>query len=242
MSGKDAFGEGLLAYQKNGRGLEIIERDDGLIDAIESPRTYFAPFSDWKGLDKRVLAMAKGRVLDVGCGAGRFCLEAQKGGLEVLGIDLSPLALRICRERGVKKTRLLDLESVGRLEPATFETVVMMGNNLGLLGSRAKARRILKALFRVTTTSARIYGTTLDPYQTRDPLHLAYHRRNRARGRMGGQIRIRVRYRVHKGPWFDYLFLSERELQALVRGTGWKLEKKLAGDGPNWVAVLAKAR
>ena len=43
---------------------------------------------------------------------------------------------------------------------------------------------------------ARIIAHGTDPYGTTDPVHLAYHRRNRERGRLGGQLRLRLRYRM----------------------------------------------
>ena len=121
-----------------------------------------------------------------------------------------------------------------------FDTVVLYGNNLGLLASRAKGRRLLRRLHRATTDRGRIIGEILDPYTTEDPLHLAYHDRNRKRGRMSGQIRIRIRYRDVATPWFDYLFLSRPELEELLEGTGWRLARMYEDDGPIYVAIMEK--
>ena len=66
-----------------------------------------------------------GRVLDVGCGAGRVALYLQnERRLEVLGIDSSPLALRVAKARGARKTRLVAFKDVG-FGPGSFDTVVM---------------------------------------------------------------------------------------------------------------------
>ncbi|MDG6899020.1 MAG: class I SAM-dependent methyltransferase [Nitrososphaerota archaeon] len=46
----------------------------------------------------------KGKVLDVGCGAGRVALYLQGWGLDVVGVDNSPFALRVARLRGVRNT------------------------------------------------------------------------------------------------------------------------------------------
>jgi 2-polyprenyl-3-methyl-5-hydroxy-6-metoxy-1,4-benzoquinol methylase len=43
----------------------------------------------------------KGRILDLGCGNGIFLSEAKSFGYEVMGVDISPLAVHICKERGV---------------------------------------------------------------------------------------------------------------------------------------------
>ena len=58
---------------------------------------------------------------------------------------------------------------------------------------------------------------------------------------MGGQLRIRIRFREIASPWFDYLFLSRRELEEILEGTGWRLARMIEDDGP-YVAVIEKSR
>jgi protein phosphatase len=62
---------------------------------------------------------------------------------------------------------------------------------------------------------------------------------NRRRGRMDGQVRIRVRYRELATPWFDYLMVGEDELRALLDGTGWRLTRTL-GSPELYVAIVDK--
>jgi SAM-dependent methyltransferase len=238
----DGYGEMLLAALEDGGSemLEIVERDDGLIMASRfGVAHYLAPYRKWPSPQRRALRLARGRVLDIGAGAGRVSLRLQEKGHEVVAIDSSPGAVDVCRRRGVREARVLRLEEVdGRL--GRFDTVVLYGNNLGLLGSRAKGRRLLRRLDRITTARARILGEILDPYPDAAPVHLAYHQRNRELGRMSGQIRIRIRYRDLATPWFDYLFLSRPELAELVEGTGWRLARTIDDASPIYVAVLEK--
>ena len=60
------------------------------------------------------------------------------------------------------------------------------------------------------------------------------------RGRLPGQIRIRIRHRHYKTPWFDYLFVSPSELQGLIANTGWLLERTIASSRGLYVAVLQR--
>jgi hypothetical protein len=80
-----------------------------------------------------------------------------------------------------------------------------------------------------------------DPYATDDPAHLEYHERNRGRGRMGGQVRVRVRYLQHRSPWFDYLLASEDEAARLLDGTGWRMQRTFRGDHGTYSMVIEKA-
>jgi SAM-dependent methyltransferase len=225
----DAFGQMLL----DGTGPEIIEREDGFLDAAKIG--YFAPVAHWPAVERRALRWVGGRVLDAGLGAGRVALELQLRGRSVVGIDVSPGAVEVARRRGVRDVRLLAFEdvdeSVGR-----FDTIVMFGNNFGLFGSPSKARRLLR---RLRPLADRIVAASNDPYATEDPVHLAYQERNRDRGRMAGQLRLRVRYRDLVGPWFDYLIVSPDEMGAILDGTEWRIRRLLEESGSGYyVAIL----
>jgi SAM-dependent methyltransferase len=232
---QDAFGAVLLDYFGGKNWVAtVIERDDGFFQA-EQTAAYFAPFRRWDEVERRALRNVRGRVLDVGVGAGRVALELQRRGHDVLGIDVSPLALRVARKRGVRRTKLLPLDEVdGKL--GTFDTVVMFMNNFGLLESEAKAKRLLRRLHGVTSERGRIVATTVDSSRPRD--HRAYQQRNRDRGRMPGQVRFRLHYRLKKTPWFDWLFVSPKELEALAGATGWRVRCLVRKEGESFYALV----
>jgi hypothetical protein len=148
----------------------------------------------------------------------------------------------VCKQRGLKNASVLPIERISSFRTDSFDTVVMFGNNFGLFGSQSKARKLLEVLHRITSADGRIIAESLDPYQTDDPAHLSYHRRNKARGRMGGQVRIRIRFKNYIGAWFDYLLVSRTEMERIVRGTGWKVGAYIESGGPMYIAVFEKER
>ena len=241
-SANDAYGHQLWACLTEGHTKEIVERDDGFITASDWPQRYFADFNAWPTYERQAMRLVQGaRALDIGCGAGRVSLYLQRKGVNVTAIDNSPRAIRVCRQRGVKDARVLAIEQIARLAPASFDLVVMFGNNFGLFGNFQKARRLLRQLHRVTSPHAVILAESRNPYTTRVAAHRRYLRRNRERGRMGGQIRIRIRFHDLKGPWFDYLLVSPTEMKAILAGTGWRLQKRHhSRDASVYLAVIAK--
>jgi len=118
--------------------------------------------------------------------------------------------------------------------------VVLLGHNLGLLQSEAMARRLLKKLEKVTRPGTRILGTTVDPYSTTVPDQVSYQRRNKKKGRMPGQLRVRLRYGKMSTSWFDYLFLSKQELERILEGTNWKLAVHIPSGGPPYGVVIER--
>ena len=183
--------------------------------------------------------LVRGRVLDVGCGAGRHSLEAERRGLAAVALDNSPGAVEVCRRRGVPDVRLLPLAAIDE-SLGVFDTILMMCGNFGLVGTAADAPPALRTLHGITTPDARIVLDSVDPYYDNDATDLAYMERNRARGHLPGQVTIRLRYLDSVTPWFDLLNLSPSELEELLRGTGWKTAYLVPGEEPDFYAVLEK--
>lgn len=241
---EDAYGREVLALYKGDYSYEIVERDDGFFDCTLSPQLYLAPFEDWPNYEQEAIRLARGRVLDIGCGAGRVALYLQEQGHPVLGIDISPLALEVCRMRGLKDVLLAGIADIGP-SMGSFDTLVMFGNNFGLMGNFDQARELLRRFHALTPPHARILAESNDPYQTRDPAHLAYHEWNRQRNRMPGQLTIRIRFRNYVTPWFEYLIVSKPEMESILAGTGWRMARCIdaAPGSPQesmYVAVLEK--
>ena len=234
----DVYGAILRDVMDGKPAKEIVERDDGFVTAFDA-RYLLAPFSKWDDRDeRRAMRFVRGRVLDVGCGGGRVCLHLQGRGLEVVGIDSSPGAVAVCHRRGFRDARVAAVETLeGSL--GVFDTIVMVGQNFGMLGSRVRARRLLDRFARITTRRGRIVAETFDPHALNDPVQRKYLEANRRRGRMPGQLRVRVRYRDLTTPWLDWLQASPQEMGELLAGTRWKLAR-IIGDGPSYVAIIDK--
>lgn len=239
---KDAYGQELWAYLNKRESYEIVERDDGYIALSGGAPAYFAPYKRWSRRDNMALRFARGRILDIGSGAGRISLHLQKKGLKVTAIDNSPLAIKVCKMRGVKDARVMPIENIGKFRPSSFDTIVMFGNNFGLFGNFKKAKRLLKAMHRITSGNAVILAESRDPYATNDPAHLSYHRLNRKRGRMPGQLRIRVRFEQCTGEWLDYLLVSKKEMKRIADGTGWRIQRFFDDGKGMYVAVIEKEK
>lgn len=237
----DAYGSELLAVYRGATNLpEIVEREDNLISTSNWPERYFGEYPTWAPLEKQAMRLVKGRVLDIGCGAGRHSLYLQQRGLTVTGIDNSPGAIKVSKLRGHKKAKLMSITDIHRFKDDSFDTIIMMGNNFGLFGGYQQARRLLKQMHRITSAEGKIIAETIDPYSTTDPLHKAYQRFNRRRGRMGGQIRVRIRHNNIIGPWFDYLLVSKTEMKKIVHSTGWRIARILEDKSPGYTVVLEK--
>lgn len=234
----DAFGVALRQHWRgHHRTFEFIERDDGLV-AVNDLAPYLGGLSEWSALERSAATTITGRVLDLGCGAGRHALPLTRLGHDVLGVDASPGAVTVVRERGVDAI----VGSADALPPGigVFGTVLLFGNNVGLLGGRAQAPRVLGELTRVSTPDTVVLASGFDPHHSDAPEHRDYHRRNLARGRMPGQVRMRIRHARLATPYFDYLLCSPSELADLLHDSPWQLTDLQHDDGHSYLARITR--
>jgi SAM-dependent methyltransferase len=234
----DGFGIALLAHYRGEPSDHVIERDDGFVDETDASY-YFRSFEEWPEYEQQAIQESKGRVVDVGLGAGRHALWLQERGHEVVGIDVSPLALEVSRLRGVRDCRLMDVREM-TFPDASFDTVLMLGANLGIMGDIDKIRGTLNELHRVTAEDGIIIGSSRNPFTTDNPAHLAYHEMNRRRGKPPALVRIRIGFGGRFGEWFHLLLMSQEELAEIIEPTGWAISK-IFSLGSEYIAVLVKS-
>jgi SAM-dependent methyltransferase len=237
-SEEDAFGQALFAQYNKRKSYEIIEREDGYVDCTPC-EFYFTEYSEWPSIEKEALDYVSGRVLDIGCGAGRHALYLQGKGFDITGIDISPLAIQVCKLRGLKKAMVMSIDETD-FESNSFDTIIMMGNNFGLFGDFDKAHRLLNRFYDFTSDDALLIAQSSDPYQTENPEHLEYHEYNRKRGRLPGQIRFRIRFRKYATSYYDYLLVSQDEMKDIVNGTGWSIKSIIGSELPFYSVILEK--
>lgn len=236
---KDAYGHVIKDYFETGEGEEIIERDDGHIGSTGGPETYFAPYPEWRIHVQDAMEYVHGNVLDIGCGAGRHILYLQNQGFTVTGIDVAPRAIEVCEKRGLDDVHVLGIDDVDDLNQS-FDTVLMLGNNFGLVESREKAGEHLARLARITSEDARIIAESKNPHDTGDEAHLQYQEENETEGYLPGRIRMRARYGTYCTDWFNYLMVSPEEMRSLLEDTAWEQVEVIEGEDGMYIAVLRK--
>ncbi|MFW9915294.1 MAG: methyltransferase domain-containing protein [Candidatus Thorarchaeota archaeon] len=239
---EDAFGQMLLdAWRRKEPIPCVIERDDGLIE-IHWSTGYFSSFADWPPAELAALKYAQSPVLDLGCGAGRHALYLHEKGLDVVAMDVSPGALTVTQERGIKRTVQGSFCELPAFKQP-FSSFLALGNNFGLCGGPKETCEMLQALGRIANSEAVLITSFLDPRpdsDETDPVHRDYHAQNQLKGKPAGLIAIRIRYRKMKTPFFPLYHPTIKEFQEIVQNSeAWTLEN-IQQAGPQYFAVLKR--
>jgi SAM-dependent methyltransferase len=241
IQGGDVFGRALFEWAKGDPVPEIVERDDGYTEIGAGPEVYLSEFKEWPPAERQSMRYVRGRVLDVGCGAGRVTLELQRRGFDVVGLDSSALAAKASKLRGVKEVWRAPIEDLGpRLND--FDTLVLFGNNFGIFATPERARTLLTQWATSTGPTTRVLLESTNAYGGGAPgVDRRYYRRNRDEGRMPGHLRLRYHYRDEVSDWFSWLFVSQTEMRRIVKGTGWRVARVVGSRvSEPYVAVLEK--
>lgn len=216
----------------------FIERDDGREDTRQVSE-YVHLFSEWSEDERLALKHVKGRVLDIGCGTGRVTRHLQNLGFSTVGIDLAPEAVKVCKQLGLKEAYVMSADKL-EFPDSEFDTVILFGNNFGILGDEVRIIDMLRTLHRITTPDGIILAGSANIENTDDPGHLKYHEMNLSKGRPKGLVRIRVKYKEIVDDWFELRLAMPDEMESIAKQAGWKMEKKYQINGI-YVGVLSKS-
>jgi SAM-dependent methyltransferase len=219
-------------------GEYFIERDDGRVET-NVVSDYIKPLLQWDDLERLGIQHAKGKVLDIGCGAGRVLVHLSNLGHEVVGIDFAQGAVEACKNRGIENVFQMSAADVNFAD-AEFDTIVMYGNNFGVLGDDESIIKMLEKFHRITSKEGIILAGSADVVQTDMKVHLDYHQMNLDRGRPKGLIRLRVKYKDLVGDWGNLRLATPEEMEYLAKQSGWKFERKYQ-KGTTYVGVLVKS-
>lgn len=228
-----------MEYCKGDKTPLMIRRDDGYVEKERFLDIVFSECDKWDELERMALEHVKGRVLDIGCGAGRHSLWLQEKGFEVVAVDVSPLAVEVSKSRGVRDCRVMDATNLS-FSPNSFDTILLMGNNFGVAGNVEGAKRMFEKFYQITSKDAIVIATSRDPVATDNPAHLKYHELNRKRSKPIGQVTIRFECEGEAGDWFDLLLASPDEMEEICKPVGWDLDKIFKGKNGMYAAILRK--
>lgn len=233
----DAFGRMVADFHRESLAERpVYRRDDDHVSEAHL-EGYFADYDDWSDLEKRMVEEMSGTVLDAGCGVGRTALWAGERGHDVLGIDRSPGAVRVARNRGVEHALVGDMTELPFR--GGFDTALVVGKQLGLGRSRADLWDTLIELAAVTEPGGRLVADLNDPTHP-DTRGDPDYRADRDLGEGLAYRRFRVEYDGLVGPWTDLLMVTPEALERVVAGTPWALDELLDGAGSAYGVVLVR--
>lgn len=229
------YGESLEAFYRGDAEAElVIRRDDGYTARLPVAHFFRSP-RELTPLERAALDRCADNVLDVGAGTGLLALPLENGGARVTALDACAAASRIMRARGLRDVRCGDALTFAG---GVYDTVLMMGHGVGLVGDLARLDRWLVYARALLRSDGELLLDSLDVRRTDDAVHLDYHRRNREAGRYEGETRIRFEFGGRAGPFRGWLHVDADTLAEHASRAGWRCARVLETSEGEYLASL----
>lgn len=230
------YGRALLDYHRTGIDAPfILRRDDGFEAAISTAS--FFDGSHFPPMERLALDLCRGKILDIGAGAGRHTLELQRRGLDVSAVDILPEAISVMKERGVRQVIEADVMA---LETGPFDTLLMLMNGIGMVGTPSEVDRFLHHASHLLQPGGCVLCDSIDVSRTTDPVHVRYREKNLRKNRYPGQQFYSAVYAGESSPLFPWLHLDFPTLAALAHRRRWTAELLVANDDGTYLAKLTR--
>lgn len=178
-------------------------------------KTYFRAMDKMPELEWVALQHCRGRILDIGAGAGSHSLALQQLGQEVTALEISPLSADVIKDRGVRQVRCQDFFELAGKEK--YGTLLLMMNGIGLAGTLEGLRAFLgKARALLRPGGALIFDSCDISYLYKGtpPPAPGYY----------GELLYQYKYRRQVSDPFHWLFIDRKTLARIIKAEGWKME------------------
>lgn len=234
---KDLFGTAILDFQTNNSPEDLIT-ETSISEEDEMPVAYlFRDFSGMPVLEQKALLLAKGKVLDVGCGAGSHSLYLQnEKKLAVTAIDISKKAIETCNLRGVLNAKL---EDVLRFETdEKFDTIMLLMNGTGIFGKLENVSNYLLKLKSLLAENGLILIDSSDIIYMFDEGDDSDGGKRISGDKYYGELEFTITYKGEKEASFPWLYMDYNTLQNAAVANGLQCELVLEGDHYDYLAKL----
>jgi SAM-dependent methyltransferase len=204
----------------------IVRAEDGEEERTPA-RVFFRGPEDFSALDEAALDLCRGRVLDIGAGAGCHSLALQARGLAVTALDVSSEAVEVMRRRGVLDARC---GNIFTFAGERFDTLLILMNGIGLVGTLDGLDRFLRDAPQLVTDGGQILLDSFDP----GPADA-----ERPHGYVG-EMRFQLDYQGVRGAFYDFLFLDFETLRRHADRAGWCCESIWQEEEGHYLARLKR--
>ena len=234
---KDLFGKAILDYQTNNSPEDLITETTISEEDEMSVAYLFRSYDGMPKMEQQALQLAKGKILDVGCGAGSHSLYLQnERNLKVTAIDISPNAIKACKLRGLKDARVQDVMTI---EHEKFDTILLLMNGAGMCGKLTNIPKFLLKLKELLNPGGQILLDSSDIIYMFDddddggkwiPSNNDYY----------GEVIFNIAYKGEKEKPFNWMYIDYNTLQNAAFANNLKAELILEGEHYDYLARLTQ--
>lgn len=186
-------------------------------------------------LEQIALDRCKGKVLDVGAGAGCHSLHLQKSGIDISALEISELCCKLMKERGIKNIIKGNFYSQ---EEENYNVLLFLMNGIGIAGTiEGMDRFFVQARKLLAPGGVILFDSSDIEYMYGDEdgsllvnLNSTYY----------GELEYRMLYKDIQGDSFPWLFIDFETLNPIAEKHGFEATLLATGDHYDYLGMLKK--
>jgi SAM-dependent methyltransferase len=226
---KDLHGKAIVDYYQ-GKAYSPLMLHTSYGSSEEMPvEVFFREEEDLSVLDLLALIECKGKVLDLGAGAGVHSLILASRGFDVDALENSPGCVEVMKQSGVGQVISDDY----RKHKGRYDTVLMLMNGLGLAGKLAGVKPLLEQCMKLLKKGGQILVDSSDIsylYELSIPKPEGYY----------GEISYQYEYKGEKGDWFDWVYVDQGTLTGIGTEMGLTVEILHTDESDQYLARITR--
>lgn len=230
----DPMGTAIRDYFQTGHAdkLRVLS---SMFDEDEIPVEYlFRTKEEMPKLEKKALSLARGRILDVGAGAGCHAMALQEAGADVKAIDISPLSSEVMKQRGIHDVECINL--FDEKLATGYDTILLLMNGTGIAGRLGNLPHLFDRLLSLLNNGGQVLIDSSDlryVFETEDgTIDTAsingYY----------GEVDYKMKYKDIEGKVFDWLYVDYPLLCSTAKSCGLKCNLVSEGEHYDYLASL----
>lgn len=236
MKKNDPIGAAIWDFHEKKHDENIIVSSDLLDDDVLNVEHLFRKYENFPSIEKAAMQRCEGRILDIGAAAGPHASYLYEQGFDVSTIEISEGANRHLRTILPECTH--HFGSVMDLKDETYDTLLILMNGAGMIGSLHQVTPFFKHLSTLLSPNGKILCDSTDVrylYVDDDggmwvDLNARYY----------GEFSFKMKYKEHETDWFDWVYIDLDNLEMCANEAGFNLEVIERTDEYSYLVELKK--
>lgn len=230
----DPIGQAIKDYYTKGKATNLIINSNYTEDERIPVKYFFRNELEMPAIEKTAIKSCRGKILDIGAAAGCHALVLQKKGFNVTALEISELATKIMKSRGIQKVVCDDIYSFTG-EP--FDTIILLMNGTGIGGTLNGLKTLLVHLKTLLTGKGQILIDSSDIrylFEEEDGSRWI----DLASNHYVGEMEYEVLYKKIKSN-FKWLFVDFDTLKTISKEVGYQCVMLEKGEHYDYLARLS---
>ena len=208
---KDLVGEALSSYYFDKKDYPLIINNKYGEPEKMGMDVFFRDINDLPDIEDYTLQLSRGRVLDIGAGAGSHSLILQEKGMLVTALEKSPKGCEVMKARGIKD---IVNDDIFNFKKPNYDTLILLMNGIGLAGTLLGFRKLLGVLRHLVNPNGQVIFDSSD-------ISYIYQDMPIPKKKYFGELEYQFQYLNRRGAWFNWLYLDPATLQKITSQEGW---------------------